>query len=228
MKLFYPRVFSEDVTLDKILQGRSAARYGDGEIRLMLGGSSASQRPDPRLAQELLQILADPDPRILPCIPNLRSATPKAANWEKYATPKITNCYKLPCYGSSFITRPDSAPWIDRREYWANVRSLWDGKEVTLVKGSDRSLTRLRMREAASVRVVEGQYRDSYTIVDQLMEQIGKPTGPVVLCLGACATVLAYRLAKLDVHAIDLGHIGMMAKYACTGRWNGVTTLEVV
>ena len=220
MKLYYPNVLSEDATLDEILKGRSVARYGDGEIRLMFGGTSASQKADKSLAVELRMILMDSDPRVLPCIPNARSKTPKAKNWEKYTIPKITTKYTLPVYGSSFITRPDSAPWIDRPDYWDRMTSIWAGKDVTLVIGSQRSLTPARMSVAKSIRVVEGTYRDSYQIINELMEKIGRPAGPVILCLGATATVMASRLAKIDVHAVDLGHYGMMAKHKCTGRWS--------
>lgn len=220
MKLWYPKVLSEDETLDLAIKGRSLSRYGDGELRLMLGGTSASQKACPRLAGELLRILSNPDPRVLPCIPNARSATPKVSNWEKYTITKITKHYQLKEYGSAFVTRPDSAPWIDREDYWEKIRSLWNGKDVTLVIGSGRSLTSDNMANAGSIRLVWGQYRDSYQIIDQLMEQIGKPSGPILICLGAAATILAARLAKLDLHAIDLGHTGMMMKHACTGRWD--------
>jgi Glycosyltransferase GT-D fold len=141
MKLWYPRVLSEDQTLDEVLRGRSISRYGDGELRLMLGGTSASQKANRKLAQELVRILTDPDQRVLPCIPNARSSSPKAANWEKYTISKITNHYTLGVYGSSFVTRPDSAPWIDNLDYWGKMRSIWSRKDVTLVAGSQRSLT---------------------------------------------------------------------------------------
>lgn len=219
MKLFYPRVLSEDETLDQALRGRNLSRYGDGELRLMLGGTAASQKADPGLAKELSRILADPDPRILACIPNAHSESPKAKNWSGYTISKFTDHYKLKTYGSSFITRPDSAPWIDRPDYWEKIKSIWSGKDVVLVIGSKRSLTPDNMLEAKSVQVIWGFYRDSYTMVDELMEWIGKPSKTVILCLGAAGTALAYRLAKLDVHALDMGHVGMMVKHAGTGRW---------
>jgi Glycosyltransferase GT-D fold len=218
--LFYPQILNEDETLAQAINGRNLSRYGDGELRLMLGGSAASQKPDSRLAKELAQVLSDPDPRVLPCIPRAWCGSPKDGNWEKYAIPKVTNHYKLPVYGSAFITRPDSAPWIDRKDYWARVRSLWAGRDVTLVIGSQRSLTVEAMPESRSVRLLEGKYRDSYEIIDQLMEWIGRPSHTVLLCLGPSATVLAWRLAKINVHAVDIGHIGMMLRHACTGRWD--------
>jgi hypothetical protein len=41
------------------------------------------------------------------------------------------------------------------------------------------------------VRIVEGPRRDAYAVLDEIEEQIGLFSGPVLLCLGPSATVLA-------------------------------------
>lgn len=215
--MFYPEVLDEDATLNTMLSGRSVARFGDGELRIAVGGHSASQKADVRLRAELIEILGKTT-RSLVCIPTMTSAKPK--NWAHYAHVVYTRMYRQKLYGSAFITRPDSAPHIDRPDYWERVRSIWRDKDVTLVAGSVRSLTPEKMPEARSVRFVEGTYRDSFSVLPRIEEQIGRPSGPVIICLGAAGTVLAERLARRGAWAMDLGHIGMMMKYEGQGRWS--------
>lgn len=192
----------------------SIARYGDGELRVALGGSAVSQRADKRLANELRAILRDDVPGLLVGVPNF-DQTPCKNNWSRYREGKFAPLFANGRqYASSLITRPDSAPWIDRPEYWQGVRELWRGKHVVLVTGDRKSLTSDMLSDAASVRVVTGPRQHAYTEVDRIEGEIGTASGPVIMCLGCTATVLASRLHKRGVHALDLGHIGMFMRHA--------------
>lgn len=219
----YPNHLSmvnEDDTIDLALQGMSLARFGDGELRLAIGGDAISQRErSPRLVAELQAMLKARPANCLVCIPNIDSATPKAESWAKYAEPKFVALYGPQVFGSSFITRPDSAPWIDRPDYWDKVEQLWRGKDVVMVLGDEKSLTPERCASAASIRVVHGPRKDAYAEIDRLEDEIGRPAGPVLMCLGVTATVLAARLAPKGVHALDLGHIGMFRRHAGAYRY---------
>lgn len=214
----YPRVLGEVETLTRALDGACLSRFGDGELKLALGANCVSQVGTPKLAIELRSILAGDFPKCLPCIPNCGAKTKTA--WAQYGDPKYIALYRhRGDYGSSFITRPDSAPWIDTPEYWATLKRLWEGKDVVLVKGTERSLREETLTGVGSIRVVGGPRRDAYAVVDEIEEEIGKPSGPVLMCLGATATVLAARLAQKGVHAIDLGHVGMFMRHAGAYRY---------
>lgn len=159
-------------------------------------------------------------------MPNPYGGTPRKENWRSYERLAINIGPQE--YGSAFITRPDSAPWIDSASYWDRIRDLWRGKDVTLVKGSERSLRLGMMHDAASVREVWGCYANAYNsrtphkndrpdaikTIDGLMDAVGKPSGTVLLCLGPTATVMAARFAKIGVHAVDVGHLGMFMRHA--------------
>jgi len=213
-----PIVLSEVQTLATCSQF-SVARFGDGELRLAIGGGCSSQRADPALARELRIILARYHTGLVVCIPNFAHG-PRVKSWTQYASGAFAELYKQPLYGSAFITRPDNAPKIDHPEYWAHVRSLWADKDITLVCGDDKSLTAEMMSEARSVRVVSGPRQHAYEQIDALEAQIGTPTGTVILCLGATATCLAARLHAKKVHALDLGHIGMFMRHAGAYRFS--------
>lgn len=192
---------------------RSLARFGDGELRLAIGGGCTSQRANKALAAELLALLTKPSD-VLVGIPNFPK-TPNRKTWDRYEAHPYNRLYRLPLYGSAFISRPDNAPWIDTPEYWDAVRGLWARKDVVLVCGDRKSLRPEEVeRDAASVRVVEGPRQHAFESLPQIEEQIGKPSGVVLLCLGAAATVLAARLARKGVHALDVGHLGMFMRHA--------------
>src|SRR5688500_10461686 len=136
MSLAYPTVVSEQATLDLVLAGASLSRYGDGEFALAEGRSIVNQtRGDGSLSKRLRGILQGDGAPCLVGIPNIRSLTPKAAFWAKYATRCPALLSPAMSYGSSFISRPDSAPWIDTDDYWSCLESLWTSKDVTLVRG---------------------------------------------------------------------------------------------
>jgi len=190
----------------------SIARFGDGELRLAIGGGCSSQQAEKGLARELTDIMHTYR-GFLVGVPNFEKS-PRAKSWAKYAEGQFASLYKQDLYASSLITRPDSAPWIDTPEYWQNVRNLWAGKDVVLVAGDRKSITPEMLTGASSVRLVEGPRQHAYSQIDRIESEIGTPTGLVIMCLGAAATVLAARLDAKGVHALDLGHMGMFMKHA--------------
>lgn len=201
----YPHVLSESLTLDAVLHGYSLARYGDGEFHLCSGLGVKCQRYDSTLQARLVSIL-DNSGDCLVGIPNLHADTPKKMFWKPFmgASRFLTN---RP-YVSAFVSRPDSAPWIDTPDYWRTVESLWRGQDVTLVRGSERSLTAKDLIGAGKVTEVIGSKLHAWADYERLMEQIGKPAR-ALLCLGPTATVMAVDLCANGVHAIDLGHVGL-------------------
>lgn len=205
----YPHVLGESETLDRILAGASIARYGDGEFKMCYCGSAKSQKGNPVIRARLREILHDSG-RCLVGIPNIHSDTPKLeTTWYKY----------LPCaellvdrpYVSAFITRPDSAPWIDTEDYWARLESLWIGQDVTLVRGSGKSLVAEDLVGARRVTEILAPRQHAWSEYEDLLDRIGTPDR-AILCLGPTATVMAVDLCAKGVHAIDAGHIGMFLR----------------
>jgi hypothetical protein len=156
-------------------------------------------------------------------IPNIRSDTPKAEHWGKYIrfAPVLTDRR----YVSSFVTRPDSAPWINTREYWDRLESLWRDQDVTLVRGSGKSLTCDDLDSARNVTEVLAPRQHAWAEYERLLERIGTPTR-VLLCLGPTATVMAVDLCARGIHAIDLGHVGMFRRKHLRGEPMWVTDAE--
>lgn len=228
----YPTVLSEYETLAAVVSGRSIARYGDGEFKMCYGAGIKSQQADPELSRRLADILVESGdclvgiPNITDCLERNHLAQ-KREFWSRHR--KFCSLLVNRAYVSSFITRPDSAPWIDTPDYWALLESLWKGQDITLVRGSGKSFTGERLMEwgARSVREimpseVNGRQQHAWGQYDQLLERIGRPER-AILCLGPAATVMAVDLCAKGVHAIDLGHLAMFYKKHLAGEPMWVT-----
>jgi len=204
----YPSVRSEAETLQRVLAGASLARYGDGEFKLCRGGNIKSQIFHPGLSHRLLGILRQSGACMVG-IPNILSDTPKAEFWSQFL--EVAPWLEARPYASSFVTRPDSAPWINTPDYWAAVESLWLGQDVTLVRGSSKGLTCDDLVGAGEVREIIAPRQHAFAEYEPLLERIGRPKR-ALLCLGPTATVLAVDLCARGVHAIDLGHIALFLR----------------
>lgn len=213
----YPTVLGEFDTLAAVVSGRSIARYGDGEFKMAAHGAGIkSQVANTMLSRRLKQILHDSG-ECLVGIPNIKDCIEKNPNLDKVEFwLKQRGFWNLLAdreYVSSFITRPDSAPWIDTDDYWALLETLWRGLDVTLVRGSGKSFTaeRLMAAGAKSVCEIQAPRQHAWAEYDSLLKRIGRPKR-ALLCLGPTATVMAVDLCARGVHAIDLGHLGMFHK----------------
>lgn len=210
----YPPVLGELETLRLVAAGRSLARYGDGEFNLCRGARAKAQAYDRQLSwrlQAALHVSGD----CLIGIPNLRSETPKAAFWRKYES--AWGLLGARNYVSSFVTRPDSAPWINTPEYWTLVESLWRGQKIVLVRGNARSLTAEELT-GADVTEILAPAEDAWAHYDDLLTAVvAMQPARVLLCLGPTATVMAVDLCKLGIHAIDTGHLGLFWRKHLSG-----------
>lgn len=216
----YPQVLGEYETLKAVVDGRSLARYGDGEFKMASHDAGIkSQNSDPQLSERLRQILHKSGDCMVG-IPNIRSNTPKAEFWGKHM--KYGRLLANRPYVSSFITRPDSAPWINTKKYWALLESLWVGQDVTVVRGSGKSLAPSDLIGAREVTDILCRKQHAWQDYDEIVERVGRPARAII-CLGPTATVLAVDLCKKGVHAIDLGHAAIFLRKYRRGEPMAVT-----
>lgn len=201
----YPRVLDEFSTMQRVVAGASLARYGDGEFKLCEGHAIKSQDYHPMLAKRLREILRDSGDCLVG-IPNIHSETPKKAYWQKHAE-RFSRHLAPRSYVSAFVSRADSAPWINDEPYWDVVEQLWRGRDVTLVRGSGKAFTPELMTGAGTITEIIGPKHSGWSAYEELMERIGTPER-VLLSLGPAATVMAVDLCRKGVHAIDVGHMG--------------------
>lgn len=223
--MIYPLVISEIETLQRVIAGASIARYGDGELNLCANHPAKAQAVHPVLCQRLREILHDSGDCLVG-IPNLHSQTPKAAFWQKYSD--AARFLRPREYVSSFITRPDSAPWIHTEDYWQHLERLWLGRDVTIVRSeSDKCLGRSDLVGANVVTEIYAPRQDAFDDYESVLAWVlmAQPTR-VLLCLGPTATVMAVDLCARGVQAIDLGHVGMFIRKYRAGEPMTVTAAD--
>ena len=196
----------------------SIARYGDGELKICLGGSAIAQPGSPALQGRLKQILKNTDPGLLVGIPRMHDGleVQKKKFWTKYSQPRFTDLYiQKGVYGSAFITRPDSAFHIDCAEYYELVKLLWKNKRVLLYQGVNRRFLKAEpnlFSTAESYTVLYGPSYDAfseYKTIFQILKNESDRDTVIVLSLGPTATVLANDLTIIGRQTLDLGHMGM-------------------
>jgi len=213
----YPHVLTEHETLARVAAGASLSRFGDGELRQAAHAVNIKpQTADRALTARLRAILQDSGDCLVG-IPNIHVKGPKDQHWQTYKWSAEMLSDRV--YGSAFISRPDSAPWINNDFYWDLMWSLWLGRDVTLVRGAQKSLTKewLMAQGAGTVHEILCKPQNAWADYDDIMREIGTPER-VLLCLGPTATVMAVDLCAKGVHAIDLGHVGMFAKKRVRGE----------
>lgn len=222
-------VLDEHETMRRVRDERlSLARFGDGEIKLCRGGSCKTQTADPVLAKRLRNILKADEPRCLVAVPNIWGARETKPFWRSYRDGVNAQFYRPGAvYGSSFVSRPDSAPWINSDAYWGLVRSIWQDRSVVLVTGSKKGRQFLdsgMLSNASKVcAAVDVPRQNAWSAHDRLLDEASDMASVlvdpvVVLALGATSTVMAYELARRGIQALDLGHMGLFYREWLHGR----------
>jgi hypothetical protein len=207
----YPRVKGEFDTVRALLKGRSIARFGDGELKILDGRGYIREPANGDLTEELREVAAEPNGLI--GIPTMDPAGPKFENWQRHES-RFLRYFKRRDgrrYYSAFITRPDSAADnIESAEYFDLLSQLWGGKDaVVLSEASSKVLT--CVKSMATVVHIECPRHRAYSFIDDFERAIVriKPSIALLSC-GPTATCLAHRLAGQGIQAIDIGSVGGM------------------
>jgi hypothetical protein len=207
----YPAVQGEFETLAKLRAGYSLARLGDGELKMAHGAGYVRQAGSAQLAAELQGILSAPPARCLVGIPTLDPKGPKYENWLRHRDRFEALLREGVTYYSAFVTRPDSAPWIECRDYCEQLASLWIGKRAAVLCEGKGSMLRAVRPQAGRVVHIRAPHRGAYDVIDRLQAEILAAQPQIaILSAGPAATILAARLSALGVQAVDLGSVGAM------------------
>lgn len=204
----YPKVLSELKTLQKLQEGFSIARFGDGELKMATGSEYIRERANRRMARELNEILTSPHEKCLVGIWPYNPKSPKFESMLRHRERFKTVLSSKVKYVSSLISRPDSAPWIRTLEYALEFQKLWDGKRVALL--CERANGALRATRSASfLDHVECPRHNAYEHIDWFERTLLRNMPDIVImACGPTATCLANRFSKLGVQAIDFGSAG--------------------
>lgn len=222
----YPQVLSTSATLDKIiLEKKSVARIGDGELKLIQGiglGEKGARTEyqvfDAILAKKLQHMIENPIDECLLCIIPFRLGHDDIQNYEKGLSywenfwlsswPSAKRYYDTSyVYGNACISRIDCF----KENSLQKIKSIWQGRKTLFVVGEDSHWVdepRLfgNVQRAQHI-VVNG--RSSFSSYDQIFAAIKEydTSWLVLLAIGPTSKVLAYELSQQGYQALDIGHM---------------------
>jgi hypothetical protein len=204
----WPKVLDEFETIDRVLAGASLSRHGDGELKIMFGKGYSREPENPTLTAELLYAFQTPNAGCLVAIPTMDPKGPKYENWTRHAERFERLLDPGRVYGSAFVSRPDSAPWINSRLYAHKVEAIWRGKRAVVVGEKGGSMAKIVKRSAGRAFHLSCPRHRAYDRID-LLERFIRELEPevVILSAGPTASCLANRLAP-TIQAVDLGSAG--------------------
>lgn len=184
---------SEIATMTEVAQGTSLARFGHGELLIMARMDAEHQKWDAQLDDELWGIFTNS-----PCLIAIPPFDPPG--WDSFLEDYENTLKRKGWYGSSFVSRHDWVPWTD--EYRALLMGLWENLVAMVVAPVGNPASRIG---DWIVCASENAYDDIDDIENTLVNQSDRL---VILCCGPTGTVLADRLARKGIWAVDLGNFG--------------------
>ncbi len=209
-------------SLIKIKEGKSIARFGDGELDIIIDKDLKFQEHNSKLAERLKGILADNQEFCLIGIPDVINKFENLTfeseafwidnmyktrkTWLKYINDNMEYC-------TANLTRP-YIRHKDRSEcgkYFSIIKEIWKDKDVVVCEGEQTGVGvgNDLLEGCKSVRRVLCPAEDAFNKYDEIINRLKQEPKDVliILALGPTATVLAYDLAKEGYQALDMGHI---------------------
>lgn len=218
-------VHSIDETIDALVDtDNSLVRFGDGEITLISGIASATQKGNDELARQLVQVLESNEDKLLVAIygvfDGLEHLHRNSRNfWRKHLL-KFRRDYERYCcsdkiYYNTFMSRcfysmkdkSRCGAWFDK------IRDIWKDKNVIVVEGEQthNGVGNDLFSRARTVQRIICPSRNAYDHYDEILKRCMsfEKSHLFLLSIGATAKPLAYDLFKAGYRVIDIGNLDM-------------------
>lgn len=218
-----PNIMTVDETIDMLIKtNKSMARFGDGELNLMLGESIPMQKASPQLSNRLTEVFNTTDNGF--CVAILyalyhskENLTDINKHFWRYQGVKFRRAMEDfidydKIYGAAEMTLAYSYfKNYNYQVYFDKMRQIWDKKDIVIVCGKtvfDKIETNI-FDNAASIEYVHTPPIDAFEQYDSILNECLQKdiSKSFILICGPTAKVLAYDLMKNNRRALDLGHI---------------------
>lgn len=202
----------------------SLVRFGDGEIKLILGRENyGKEKPNKELSKRLTEVFKDDDERIAIGLPNIFTFYPyykkrsyhswyikfvDLVEWMK----KNVNYKKQ--YFDAYITSPyittymTSCELVDR--VYDNLRAIWEDKDIIWLRGNNGEEYKYDVFDnVRSKKIYYGLANYSWPKYGEYKELLlnEDPDKLYILTLGHLSKLLVQDLTKKGRRALDLGHL---------------------
>lgn len=236
---WYPSIASIEETIDMILrEGKSLARFGDGEFSVIAGRirHSFQNRTDDMLRERLLEVLQSNEEHLMIGLADnygsLECYNEQAQREiRRYLSPQVRREHLQlldsgRLYYNAYVTRPyvmyrDNRTDAPRKRFDA-LKKIWENRDCIFVEGCYTGLGvgNDLFDNAGSIGRILGPAENAFSSYGQLLETcIKQGKGRLfLLALGPAATVLAYDLARAGCQAVDVGHVDLEYEWFLKGE----------
>ncbi|QBO58360.1 GT-D fold domain-containing glycosyltransferase [Chryseobacterium salivictor] len=205
----------------------SMARYGDGELNIMMGGDIHFQPYNSELAGRLKEILRSYDEQSalkigVPLAINTTAGYNKTAKdfWEMNLSSGRMHWFRYCGLRKKFINASLTRCYIDYEEkeqsllWFQQIQALWRNKKVLVVEGaaSRMGVQNNLFDNTASVNRIITKSSDAWIVYAWILEttlKVAKNYDLILVSLGPTATVLAADVSKHGYRILDIGHISL-------------------
>lgn len=233
------KIMTEEETVAYIKRNNcSVARYGDGELQIMLQmGEPTFQKSSAELAEGLRRVFREASPEILLCMPGglvstkdfQKSGVQFWEGWARIYQEKAVSAIREIlggnyCFGDANLSRPFSPYKTSEkaRVMFPLLKELWEDRDVLFVEGAQ---TRLGVgndlfSNTRSIKRILCPAENAFDAYDRILETtVSCWQGElVILALGPTATVLASDLAHRGIQTLDMGHIDIQYEWFLSGN----------
>ena len=211
-------------TIERIVQGYSISRYGDGEFNIIFRKKSINfQEYDLELSNYLKVILNSSLPKHLVAIPRTLIEIKNLKDNEKYFWSRYylkqkkklkENISNKKVYFDSMISR-FYMPYIKFEENIKDIENLinyFSNKKILIIEGENTrfGLGNSLLKDALEIQRVilpdKNGFKKYKIILDFVLNNFTKDN-IILIALGPTATVLAYEFCKNGYQALDIGHM---------------------
>lgn len=221
-----PSIMPVENTVNYIISNHaSIARFGDGEFKLIQGGSINFQPYHPVLSNRLREVLFANSSDLLIGIPDVfehleRYCPFDQKFWRQHLCWNRHRWYQLltrkHTYANTFLSRFYS---IDFNKNLASrrileVQRLWNNRNLLIVEGQDTKMGvgNKLFNNAKSIRRILCPSKNAFSQYNLILSSIVQYVDSdslIIMALGPTATILAYDLSQLGLQALDLGHLDL-------------------
>ncbi|MCM1211808.1 MAG: GT-D fold domain-containing glycosyltransferase [Blautia sp.] len=220
-----PDIQSSEQLLKKIIkEGKSLARFGDGEFEIMFQRERPwFQSVDDELSIRLREVIRNKNEGILIAIAD------NFGKLEKYKedSADIIRQYMIKSrkdimsfidvnrvYYNAYVTRPYIL-YKDKRHaspIFDLFKKVWTNRNIILVegKGGKIGVGNDLLQDAVTIRRIECPVRNAWDKYKDILESVRRVANKedlICISLGPTATVLAYDLFMLGYQALDIGQV---------------------
>lgn len=206
-------ILNEYQTIEKLKEGYSISRFGDGEFFNVIKNKKAinkMQEYNDELRKKLLYIFDNPLDKLMLGIPRMDNPDRWVKNFNKEFSLFIKDkkSYNKSIFASAFISRPSMVN-NSNNYYFDTFKSIWDGRDVAIINFNEHIVVS-ELFDNCYVKYIKISRRNCFSDYDLILDKCKKYFKRSVLFLisaGPTASCLAYDICSFDEQCIDIGQI---------------------